>query len=133
MNCATMVALALLAARPAAAMDGSQTDFPEYDLAALCGKFAAKFGDLIARVCVRDENEARDAALYLWPDLPADVQTHCVIVAKLSVPATVQYQSLHNCLSEMSADQRQLGGEIPVSIRKNWLDNDIRALKAGHY
>jgi hypothetical protein len=26
-----------------------------------------------------------------------------------------------------------IGGEIPVEIRKKWLDADIRALKVGHY
>jgi hypothetical protein len=129
---AILLVLALLVARPVAAMEGSQTEFPEYDLAAAC----AKFGDLAARTCARDENEARDASRYLWPDLPSDLQTHCLIAAKLIAGApfqSFQYRSLHNCLEEMAYDQHQYAGEIPLSIRKKWLDNDIQALKVGHY
>jgi hypothetical protein len=33
----------------------------------------------------------------------------------------------------MAAGQRDLGGEIPLKTRKEWLDGDIRALKVGHY
>jgi hypothetical protein len=110
-------------------------EFPEYGSAAACAglaKLATKFGDVTARVCARDENEARDASQYLWPDLPSDVQDHCLNVVELSAPAHMKYQSLHNCLEEMAYDQHQYAGEIPLSIRKKWLDYDIKALKARH-
>jgi hypothetical protein len=84
-------------ATPALAVDqakGSQTEFPEYDLAAACAKLAAKFGDLAARTCARDENEARDASQYLWSDLPPDLQTHCLIVAKLIAGRSVSIVSI---------------------------------------
>src|SRR5271163_4780617 len=115
--------------QPVVAMEGSETGFPEYDSAAACARSmpissgTAQYikpdeSGLTERICIRDENEARDAARYLWADLPSDVQTHCRIVVKLSAPATVQYQSLHNCLEEMDSAQHQFAGEIPISVRK---------------
>lgn len=127
------ISAALLLAAPSQAQHEDPPGFPGYDTVTACSTKLYHPAPALVRVCITDEGEARDAALYLWPALPPDVQTHCVIVAQLTVPAPVRYQSLHNCLSELAASQRELGGEIPVPIRKNWLDVDIRALKAGHY
>jgi hypothetical protein len=113
-------------------MDGDPPGFPEYDSAAACAKLSG-WGAATVRICTRNEGEARDAAIYLWPALSSDLQTHCVVVAQLTVPAHLRYGSLHSCLSTMAAGQRDLGGEIPLKTRKEWLDGDIRALKVGHY
>jgi hypothetical protein len=127
------ISAALVLAAPALALNGAPPGFPEYDSAAACEKLAAKFGDLTAGVCARDENEARDAAWHPWSDLPSDVQDHCLNVVELSAPAHMKYQSLYLCVKDMDYAQYQYAGEIPLSIRKKWLDADIRALKVGHY
>jgi hypothetical protein len=124
------LAVAIGASSPAFAMDSDPPGFPNVDPVVAAAR--AGITGATARWLVTEENNAREAALATWPELPSDVQTHCVIVAKLSVPEHILYQSLYNCLSELAYRQHELGGEIPLSIRKAWLDNDIRSLKAGH-
>jgi hypothetical protein len=84
-NAKRLIAAALVAlAGKVAYSQGLPPEFPEYGSAAPCAGLATKFGDVTARVCARDENEARDASQYLWSDLPSDVQDHCLNVVELS-------------------------------------------------
>jgi hypothetical protein len=133
MNYAT-VALALVLALPAAAMEGDPPGFPEYDPVAGCESvYARNPNPAVMRVCIRNEGEFRDASLYLWSTLPPDLQTHCAIMAQVNGRVAVQYQTLHACLGAAADGQRDMGGEIPAEIIKKWLDADMRALKVGHY
>ena len=116
-------------------MESDPPGFPEYDSAAACERvYAHNTNPAVMRVCIRNEDEFRDASLYLWSTLPSDLQTHCSIMAQVRarIPG-VQYQTLHACLSSAADAQREEGGEIPAEIIKKWLDADMRALKAGHY
>jgi hypothetical protein len=126
-----LAAVALTIASPALAVDGSPPEFPKYDSAAACAKIDPK-PDSFSRLCIRLESEAMEASQHLWSGLPSDLQTHCINVVALNAPAHVRYQSLHECLSELSYDQHEFDGDIPISIRKKWLDDDIKALKARH-
>jgi hypothetical protein len=126
--------LALALAFPAAAMEGDPPGFPEYDPVAGCESvYAHNPNPAVMRVCIRNEDEFRDASLYLWSTLPPDLQTHFTIMAQVNGRVAVQYQTLHACLSAAADGQREEGGEIPAEIIKKWLDADMRALKVGHY
>jgi hypothetical protein len=126
--------LALALAFPAAAMEGDPPGFPEYDPVAGCESvYAHNPNPAVMRVCIRNEDEFRDASLYLGSTLPPDLQTHCTIMAQVNGRVAVQYQTLHACLSAAADGQREEGGEIPAEIIKKWLDADMRALKVGHY
>jgi hypothetical protein len=108
-------ALATIAnpALPAAAMEGDPPGFLEYDPVASCESvYAHNPNPAVMRVCIRNEDEFRDASLYLWSTLPSDLQTHCALVARVNARAAVQYQTLHACLSDTAAAQREEGGEF---------------------
>jgi hypothetical protein len=106
----------------------SPPEFPEYDSAAACAKIDPK-PDAFSRLCIRLESEAMEGSQFRWSGPPSDLQTHCINVVALNAPSHVRHQSLHQCLNEMFYDQHEFDGDIPVSIRKKWLDDDIKALK----
>jgi hypothetical protein len=120
--------LLCLVISPIAAMEGDPPGFPEVNSVEACLRVAQHFGGNVgatARVCDTNEGEAREAALYLWPSLPLDLQAHGVRVAE-RIDAHLRYQSQHNCLSELDSYQRQWGGEIPASVRQKLTDSSRR-------
>jgi hypothetical protein len=121
-------ALLCLVISPVAAMEGDPPGFPQVNWVEACLRVAQAFGGNVGateRVCTTNEGDAREAALYLWPSLPPDLQAHCVRVAE-RIDVHLRYQSLHNCLSELESYQRQYGGEIPASVRQKLTNSSRR-------
>jgi len=135
-----MISAALFFSAPALAVDGDPPGFPNdlADFSAACQRLADRIPNpesskLQLNVCVQAEEEARDASKYLWTLLPSDMQTYCAIYAKINANNFVKYQTLHDCLEELASSQHDVGGELPLSYRKELLDRAIRALKVGHF